>query len=197
MPWSELVEEIRGGNEQSIASLYAAVSDCARAHLFRTIDPQAVDDHVQEVLMIVLSAIRSGELRDSRCLMGFVRTVTRRQAAAHIRHAIARRRRMVSIESADPASPSHESPEARLVSRQQVAVVKKVLEKLCDRDRDILIRFYYKEQDSEHICREMHLTATQFRLYKSRALVKCCELTDRVRPTRSDRIQSTRPLRIA
>jgi DNA-directed RNA polymerase specialized sigma subunit len=78
-----------------------------------------------------------------------------------------------------------------------VAVVKKVLEKLCERDRDILIRFYYKEQDSEHICREMHLTATQFRLFKSRALVKCCELTDRVRPTRSDRIHSTRPLRIA
>jgi RNA polymerase sigma factor (sigma-70 family) len=197
MPWSELVEQIRGGNEQSVASLYAAVKDSARAQLFRTIDPQAVDDHVQEVLMIVLAAIRSGELRDSRCLMGFVRTVTRRQAAVHIRLAIARRRRMVSIESADPVSPSHESPEARVSSQQQVAMAKRVLEKLCERDRNILIRFYYKEQDSEHICREMNLTATQFRLYKSRALVKCCEMTDRTRPTRSDRIQSTRPLRIA
>src|SRR5580658_10447047 len=190
MAWSELVEEIRGGNEQSVASLYAAVKDGARAQLFRTIDPQAVDDHVQEVLMIVLAAIRSGELRDARCLMGFVRTVTRRQAAVHIRYAIARRRRMVSMEFAEPASPSSESPEARLDSRQRVAAVKEMLEKLCERDRDILIRFYYEEQDSERICREMNLTATQFRLYKSRALVKCCALTDHTRPTRSDRIHS-------
>jgi RNA polymerase sigma-70 factor, ECF subfamily len=197
MPWSELVEEIRSGNEQSVDGLYAAVSGCARAQLFRSVDPQAVDDHVQEVLIIVLTAIRSGELRDSRCLMGFVRTVTRRQAAVHIRGAIVRRRRMVSMEAADPVTPSDESPEAHVASRQRVAVVKKVLEKLSERDRDILIRFYYEEQDSAHICREMHLTATQFRLYKSRALVKCCELTDHARPSRSDRIQSTRPLRIA
>jgi RNA polymerase sigma factor (sigma-70 family) len=197
MPWSELVEEIRNGNEQSVDGLYAAVSDCARAQLFRTIDPQAVDDHVQEVLMIVLAAIRSGELRDPQRLMGFVRTVTRRQAAVHIRHAIVRRRRMVSMEFAAPVSPSHESPESRLALLQRVTVVKRLLEKLCERDRDILIRFYYKEQNSECICREMHLTATQFRLYKSRALAKCCELTERSRPARPTRIQSTSPLWIA
>jgi RNA polymerase sigma factor (sigma-70 family) len=198
MPWLELaIEEIRSGNEQSAEGLYAAVSDCARAQLFRSVDPQAVDDHVQEVVMIVQAALRNGELRDPRCLMGFVRTVTRRQVAVYIRAAMVRRRRMVSIESAHPVSPSHESPEERLARRERIAVLKKVLERLCDRDRDILIRFYYKEQDSEYICREMNLTATQFRLYKSRALVKCCELTDRIRPTRSDRVQSTRPLRIA
>jgi RNA polymerase sigma factor (sigma-70 family) len=197
MPWSELVEGIRGGNQESVALLYSAVSDCARGQLFRSIDPQAVEDHVQEILIIVLAAIRSGELRDSRCLMGFVRTVTRRQASVHIRHAILRRRRMVSMESADPVSPANESPEARLAYRQRVAGVKKMLETLCERDRNILIRFYYEEQDPERICREMHLTATQFRLYKSRALAKCCELSDDTRPTRSNRIHSMRPLRIA
>src|ERR1700733_3953978 len=102
MPWSELVEEIRGGNQESVALLYTAVSDSARAQLFRSIDPQAVEDHVQEILIIVMAAIRSGELRDSHCLMGFVRTVTRRQASVYIRRAIVRRRRMVSMDSADP-----------------------------------------------------------------------------------------------
>jgi RNA polymerase sigma factor (sigma-70 family) len=197
MPWPEIVEGIRVGNEQSLDWLCTTVSDCARAQLFRTIDPQAVDDHVQEVLMIVLAAIRGGELRDPHCLMGFVRTVTRRQAAVHIRGAIVRRRRMVSLESAAPVSPSHQSPESLLAGLQRIAVVKNLLEKLCERDRDILIRFYYKEQDSQRICREMHLSATQFRLYKSRALAKCCELTERARPARPIRVQSTRPLRIA
>jgi RNA polymerase sigma factor (sigma-70 family) len=197
MPWSKLVEEIRSGNQQSVDGLYAAVSHCARARLFRSVDPQAVDDHVQEILMIVLAAIRSGELRDSRCLMGFVRTVTRRRVAVHIRGAMVRRRRMVSIDSADPVSPMNESPEASLAMRERIAVVQKVLEKLCPRDRDILIRFYYDDQDAEHICREMNLTPTQFRLYKSRALARCCAMTDHARPVRSHGIQSTRPLRMA
>jgi RNA polymerase sigma factor (sigma-70 family) len=197
MPWSEIVDEIRTGNERSVEGLYTAVSDCARARLHRSVDPQFVDDHVQDILMIVLAAIRSGELRDPNCLMGFVRTVTRRQVAVHIRGAMIRRRRMISMEFADPVSPLHESPEASLASRERIAVVKNVLEKLCERDRDILTRFYYEEQDSEHICREMRLTATQFRLYKSRALARCCALTDRDRHIRSSRIQSTRPLRIA
>jgi DNA-directed RNA polymerase specialized sigma24 family protein len=197
VPWSEILEEIRNGNEQSVDGLYAAVSECARARLFRSVEPQVVDDHVQEVLMIVMAAIRNGELRNPDCLMGFVRTVTRRQVAVHIRGAMLRRRRMVSMESAHPASPPRESPEACMLTRQRIAGARKVLEMLCARDRNILIRFYYEEQDSEHICREMHLTATQFRLYKSRALLKCCQLNERPRLIRTERLQSTRPLRIA
>jgi DNA-directed RNA polymerase specialized sigma24 family protein len=197
MPWSELVEEIRNGDGKSVDGLYAAVSDCARARLFRSVDPQAVDDHLQEVLIIVLAAIRSGELRNGDCLMGFVRTVTRRQVAVHIRAAMVRRKRMVSIELVRPTSSSAPSPEALLASDERVAMASMVLGKLCDRDRDILVRFYYEEQDSECICREMHLTPTQFRLYKSRALVKCCELTHQVRPRRAHASQSMRPLRIA
>jgi RNA polymerase sigma factor (sigma-70 family) len=197
MPWPELIDEIRNGNEQSVEELYAAVSECARARLFRSVDPQSVDDHVQEILMIVLAAIRRGELRDPNCLMGFVRTVTRRQVTIYIRGAVVRRRRLVSMESAHPASPSYDSPEASLASRQRAAAARKALEKLCQRDRNILIRFYYHEQDSERICKEMRLTRTQFRLYKSRALSKCCESLPRVKPSRAVPFQSTRPLRIA
>ena len=197
MPWSELVQEIRSGNDHSVDGLYAAVTECARARLYRSVDPQAVDDHVQDILMIVMAAIRSGELRDPNCLMGFVRTVTRRQVAVHIRGAMARRRRIVSMEVAAPVSASCESPEARLLIRQRAATVARVLETLCRRDREIITRFYYEEQDSERICREMRLTATQFRLYKSRALARCCELAEHQRPPRFERFQSTRPLRIA
>ena len=187
IPWSVTIEEIRSGNEGGVEPLCAAVSECARAQLFQSVEPQAVDDYVQEVLMIVLAAIRSGELRNPECLMGFVRTVTHRQVTVHIRRAIISRRRLISVEStALPRAPSHESPEARLRLLERVAAIKSVLERICPRDREILTRFYYEEQDSRQICREMQLTPTQFRLYKSRALAKCSELR-----------QSTRPLRIA
>jgi RNA polymerase sigma factor (sigma-70 family) len=183
MPWSDTVQEIRDGNEAGVETLCAAVSECARALLFHSVEAQAVDDHVQEVMIIVLGAIRSGELRDPHCLMAFVRTVTRRQATIHIRRAILRRRRLTSVESENPAAPLHESPEARFSGQERLAAIGIVLEKLSPRDREILVRFYCEEQDSRLICREMRLTSTQFRLYKSRALAKC--------------VQSTRPLRIA
>lgn len=193
MPWTAAVQQIRSGNELGIETLCAAVTEYARAQLYQSVDAQSVDDHVQEVLMIVLAAIRSGELRDPECLMGFVRTVTRRQVTVHIRRNIVRRRRMISVEASDiPTAPADESPEARLRLQERVALVRNVLEQLCPRDREVLVRFYYDEQDSHQICREMQLTSTQFRLYKSRALAKCSELR-RIQSTR----QSTRPLRIA
>jgi RNA polymerase sigma factor (sigma-70 family) len=193
MAWSEIVANIRSGDNREAEGLYTAVSDCARAQLFRSVDPQVVDDYVQEVLIVVLEAIRHGELRDPECLMGFVRTVTRRQAGVHIRGAIVRRRRLISAHPAfTPVAPSRESPEAKVGFQQRAALLRKVLELLCLRDREILVRFYYDEQNSQQICTEMHLTSTQFRLYKSRALAKCGELT-----ARTARSQSTRPVRIA
>jgi RNA polymerase sigma factor (sigma-70 family) len=192
MPWSEIVTEIRSGNNRGAEALCEAVSDCARSQLIQSVDWQAVDDHVQEVLIIVLQAIRGGELRDPECLMGFVRTVTRRQAAVHIRGAIVRRR-LISVDSAYiPVAPSRESPEAKLGRQESTTALHRVLELLCQRDQEILARFYYDEQDCRQICNEMHISATQFRLYKSRALAKCGELS-----ARAGRIQSTKPMRMA
>jgi RNA polymerase sigma factor (sigma-70 family) len=190
MPWTNAVEQFKSGDQRGADTLCAAVSDCARSQLIQSVDLQAVDDYVQEVLIIVMGAIRSGELRDPHCLMGFVRTVTRRQVAVHIRLAILRRSRLVSVEgTAAPKAPSEKSPEALVVLQERIAAVHHVLHKLRVRDREILIRFYYHEQDSAQICLAMRLTTTQFRLYKSRALAKCGELRLSA--------QSTSPLRIA
>ncbi|HVO96801.1 MAG TPA: sigma-70 family RNA polymerase sigma factor [Bryobacteraceae bacterium] len=194
MPWANIVEEIRSGREEASELLYTAVLDCARPHLFQSVDPQAVEDHIQEILLIVLSAVRRGDLRDPLCLMGFVRTVTRRQIAVHIRRTIANRRRLISVESAAaPMAPAEQSPDVRLAARERISAVHTVLGHLRARDREILVRFYFEEQDPPTICREMGLTATQFRLYKSRALAKCVELS----PRRRGAVQSTKPLRIA
>jgi RNA polymerase sigma factor (sigma-70 family) len=194
MPWAKVVEEIWNGEEHGLELLYNAVRDCARPHLFQQVDPQMVDDHIQEIQMIVLSAVRSGELRDPLCLMGFVRTVTRRQIAVHIRRSILSRRRLISVEvSATPVAPADQSPYSQLATQERVAAVRTVMAQLRPRDREILVRFYFDEQNPHLICDEMGLTATQFRLYKSRALAKCSLLNSRLpRPP-----YSTRPLRIA
>src|SRR5579862_5646642 len=94
--WAEIVEKIRSDDESGVEELYSALREGARNKLFRLVGPQSVEDRLHEVLLIVLEVIRSGELRDPERLMGFVRTVTRRQVAAHIRGAITGRKRMRS-----------------------------------------------------------------------------------------------------
>jgi RNA polymerase sigma factor (sigma-70 family) len=202
MPWSALIQEIRAGNESGVEPLYAAISSCARAQLFHSVDPQVVEDHVQEIHMIVLAALRNGELREPNSLMGFVKTVARRQVASHIRYSIVRRRRLVPVD-ADYAPPvsSSECPEASLFRKERVRAMKRILGLIRERDRELLTRFYFDEQIPAQICQEMRITPKQFRLYKSRALAKCSELSRRG-AARTDgrprvRTQSTKPLRIA
>ena len=48
-----------------------------------------LDDKVHDTFLVVVQAIRRGELRDPQRLMGFVRTVVRRQVAAHIDKVVA------------------------------------------------------------------------------------------------------------
>jgi RNA polymerase sigma factor (sigma-70 family) len=172
--WAEMVARIQDGNDDDGETLYLIVSRTSRGKLFHSIDPQSVEDHVHEIMMIVLKAIRAGEIRDPECLQSFIRTVTQRRISLHIRGAMTTRRRMVPIDSApDLAVPFHLSPEARTAMREKVDLVRRLIARLPARDREILTRFYYREEGPEQICREMRLTANQFRLSKSRAIAKC------------------------
>ena len=53
--------------------------------------------------------------------------------------------------------------------KERAELMARVLGSISRRDREILTRFYLREQSQEQICEEMELTETQFRLLKSRA----------------------------
>jgi DNA-directed RNA polymerase specialized sigma24 family protein len=89
--------------------------------------------------------------------------------AGHIDHLVHRRRDNVAIESGVVIPDRGITPEEETIQREKVEVMVQVLRELSARDRDVLTRFYRYEQPQEQICREMKLTATQFRLLKSRA----------------------------
>ncbi|MGC2660408.1 MAG: sigma-70 family RNA polymerase sigma factor, partial [Bryobacteraceae bacterium] len=121
-------------------------------------------------------AIKRGDLREPDRLMGFVRTVVRRQVAAYIEQAVHTRRDQADLESGASVADRKHNPEQAAILRQKSALMKSVLEAMSDRDREILKRFYIDEQSQEDICREMDLTETQFRLLKSRAKTKFGEM---------------------
>jgi RNA polymerase sigma-70 factor (ECF subfamily) len=177
--WADLVGRVRGGDRSGAEVLYHTVTGNARAKLRRTVEPQLVDDRLHDIVVTVLEAIHGGMLREPDRLMGFVRTVTQRQVSAHIRSNITRRRRLTQIGPLEFPSPREHSPEAAFVDRERTEGLRKLLKRLRARDREILIRFYCHEQDQNEICREMNLTATQFRLFKSRAIARCSDYARR------------------
>lgn len=171
-----LVDRIKAGDEAGMAELYAIFSKGIRFQLCRQLGPQELDDKVHDIFLIVVQAIRRGNLREPERLMGFVHTVVRRQIAAHIDAAVNRRRNEADLESTAPIVDDRLSPEAQAMARQKIDLMKEVLRGISGRDREVLTRFYLYEQSQQQICREMKLTETQFRLLKSRAKARFGEL---------------------
>src|SRR5207253_8248919 len=96
--WIALVESIRRGHRGGMEELYRVFSRGVRFYLCRQLGPQDLDDKVHETFVIVVQAIRKGELRDPERLMGFVRTVVRRLVVAQIERAVQTRRERAALE---------------------------------------------------------------------------------------------------
>ena len=174
--WVELVDRIRSGQSDGMEELYRLFSRGIRYYLCRQLGPQELDDKVHDTFLVVVQAIRRGELREPQRLMGFVRTIVRRQVAAHIDKVVHDRREQMEFDAGVRVIDPHENPEESAIFHQRADLIRRVLEELCPRDREILTRFYLYEQSQNQICTEMSLTETQFRLLKSRAKARFGEL---------------------
>ena len=174
--WARLVDCIRAGDPAGMEQLYAVFVKGVRFFLWRQLGPQDLDDKVHDVFLIITQSIQRGELREPDRLMGYVRTVVRRQVAAHIDSAVHARRNQQSIDPAMTLSDHQPDPERRVIEQENQDVALRMLGGLPPRDREVLVRFYLQEQTAEEICRDLNLTETQFRLIKSRAKARYGEL---------------------
>ncbi len=155
--------------------LYRIFSKGVRFYLCRQLGAQELEDKVHDTFVIVVQAIRRGDLREPERLMGFIRTVVRRQVAAHIDVAIQSRREHTGLDGPSIIDASSD-PEENFIVQQKAELMEKILGGMPKRDREILTRFYLDEQPQDQICREMRLSETQFRLLKSRAKSRFGEL---------------------
>ncbi len=174
--WGMLVAQIKAGEDAGMEHLYKLFSRGIRYYLCRQLGPQELEDKVHDTFLIVVNAIKRGDLREPERLMGFVRTVVRRQVAAYIENAVHTRREQADLESGVAVADKTLNPEQEAIGREKAELMKSALEALSKRDRDILVRFYLKEQSQEQICQDMDMTETQFRLLKSRAKAKFGEI---------------------
>lgn len=177
--WAALVERIQAGDPSGVEELYKLFERGVRFYFCRRFGTTDVDDKVHDSFVIVLEAIKRGELREPERLMGFVRTVIRRQAAAYIESVVQERRTEAELTEVLPIPDQAPSPEEQVIAREKIEIMKQVLREVSPRDREILTRFYLLGQSPQQICAEMNLTHTQFRLLKSRAKARFGELGKR------------------
>ena len=108
--WSSLVHRIRQGEKDAVEELYRYFYGGIRLFLCRNLGPQELEDKVHDTFVIVLTAVRRGEVRDPTRMAAFVRTVVRRQVANHIGGVIHERRDCVealkTYRAVDVAIPS-------------------------------------------------------------------------------------------
>ncbi len=174
--WTDLVERIRAGTTDGMEELYALFSRGIRFYLIRQLGPQELEDKIHDTFLVVVQAIRRGELREPSRLMGFVRTICRRQVAAHIDKIVQSRREQMEIDGTQRVMDPGTNPEESAMFSERKNLIHRVLSEIPARDREILTRFYLLEQSQEQICSEMELSDTQFRLLKSRAKSRFGEL---------------------
>lgn len=167
--WVELVEKIRQNDPDGLEELYQVFSRGVRFYLCRQLGPQDLDDRVHDTFIVVAQAIQRGELREPDRLMGYVRTIIRRQVAAQIEENVLSRKQQFDLDWGLAVRDAGSNPEQTAIRQENQQIAVKVLKSIAPRDREILIRFYLWEQPAEQICAEMGLTDTQFRLLKSRA----------------------------
>jgi len=177
--WPELVTRIQRGDESGMEDLYRLFARGIRFYLCRQLGVQELDDKVHDTFLIVVQAIRRGDLREPDRLMGFVRTVVRRQVAAHIDQVVHSRRDEMHLDVGVRVADARLNPEQHMAFQQKVNFMQDILRQLSDRDGEILTRFYLHEESQDQICQEMDLTETQFRLLKSRAKARFGELGKR------------------
>jgi RNA polymerase sigma-70 factor, ECF subfamily len=174
--WAELVNRIRVGDSGAMEELYQVFSTGIRFRLYRQLGPQDLDDHVHDAFLVVAQSIRRGDLRQPERLMGYVHTVVRRQVAAHIESAVQARRNRSDLDDGITLRDHRPDPEKDAIEHESQTLAFRLLNSIAKRDREVLIRFYLKEQSPGEICRSMSLTSTQFRLIKSRAKARFGEL---------------------
>lgn len=167
--WTELVQKIQVNDQAALSELYSLFSRGIKFLIVRQLGRQDIDDRVHDTFVIVVQAIQRGDLRDPERLMGFVRTIVRRQIANFIEKNYTRRRDELDIDGPVKIADNHSSPEEAAIQSQNAQIMEEVLRDCSRRDREILTRFYLLEQTQEQICKEMDLNDTQFRLLKSRA----------------------------
>lgn len=158
-----------------------------RAQLARvTGSPEVAADLLHDAIVTALQKLQSGEISDEAHLDGYVYRV----ALNHYRN-LRRKDRFVTPSATETEAIVDAHPSSRPVelveSAEWARLVSKLLAEVTPaRDREILVRFYLREEDKNALCREFGLSELHFNRVVYRARDRFRELLQQRGFSRSD-----------
>jgi RNA polymerase sigma-70 factor, ECF subfamily len=162
--WKLVCDQIISNENSAIEFLYKKTSCFQKALRYR-LGTDAGDDVYHDVIVDLIGQIRRGAIREPERLMAYIATIAQRKVVAHWQ---AQQPRHTEL-SAAPEPVLAARAEIDLIRQEQTKIAQNILRALPQRDREVLIRFYLREETPEQICRALRLSQTQFRLIKWRA----------------------------
>lgn len=162
------VERLRAGDAETERHFFAYFSELIiiKARARRAVD---VDDIRQETMLRVLRTLRSpgGGLRDPGALGAFVNSVCTNVLRESGRSA--RRHDGSSEESETIPDRSTPGPESQMMTEERRQAVRRVLESLPPRDRDVLRAIFFEDRDKARVCEELGVNREYLRVLVHRA----------------------------
>ena len=172
----ELVENIKENKEFALEELYGLVKNFT-FFLMRQLGTEDLQDSLHDIYLAVVQAIHAGRLRNPERLTAFLTAVARFHTYTKIDMRVRNRTRHVVLEGMDV--PDSTNLEQRVYGQQKLRIVRDMLRAMSPLDREVLRRFYLEDHSKERICRELKLTANQFRNIKSQAKLTLTDIGHR------------------
>ena len=129
--------------------------------LKRTGSRQASNDICQEVMIATLKKLRAGGLHKPASLSAFIRQTAVYLSIVHFRK---EKRYIHQDDGIISLHTAHYDRKAKAIDQQQAgSLLEELLDQLSvERDREILRRFYLRDEDKTVICRDLGLSPTHF-----------------------------------
>jgi RNA polymerase sigma-70 factor, ECF subfamily len=132
--------------------------------------PELVQDARQETFLRVLTYFRSGKtLENPASLPGFIHSVCHNVALEFLRF---HTRHDQIAENAPEPLDSSAGPEDQLVTAERKQIVRKLLEELPPKDRELLRRVLLDEEDKDAVSKEFGVDRNYLRVLLHRARLK-------------------------
>jgi len=166
----DLVSRINAGDTLAETELFRQYASGVRIMLLkRTGNPQLSDDLCQEALIKTLNRLRTDGLQKPESLPAYIQNTAK---YLHIQH-FRKEKKYIQMEGGiiSLVTALEDNKGGNLDRQRAGALLEELMEQLTvDRDREILRRFYFREQDKVVICNDLNLSPTRFDrvLYRER-----------------------------
>ncbi len=163
---SDLVHKIGLGQDPAAeAELFRRMAPRIRLYGLRHLrDEHTADDLVQQVLIIILEALRAGRLRESDKLASFV-LGTCRMTVLDLRRNTQRRERLLEQFGADMLAPPLVS-----IPHPDQEQLRRCVQKLKERERAVIVMSFYDEETGADVARFLGVSEANVRVIRHRAI---------------------------